>query len=166
MANKFGAALRAGGLVPASQTTNLDQLTTPCSVAIFENTSSEWMTSAQGCFTQSMIVTTIYATLGMDAVVDAVKDCKIRAIVCNKINVGKLMGRIKEMPTLKFIIYTNDMVAPDDATAVPSGSNGVTVIKFEDFVESGDIAKVRPSEERRTAGAKRQQKHYTTYPYN
>ena len=26
--------------------------------------------------------------------------------------------------------------------------------------------KVRPGEERRTAGAKRQQKHYTAYPYN
>ena len=145
MAHKFGAALRESGLVPAAETTNLKQLTTPCSVAIFENTSAEWMISAQGCFTQSMIVTTIYATLGMDAVIDAVKDCKIRAIVCNKINVGKLMAKTKEMPTLKYIIYTNDMVAPDDTTAVPASANGVNVITFEDFVNSGDVAKYTPT---------------------
>ena len=75
--------------------------------------------AAQGAFTQSIIVTTIYATLGMDAVIDAVQECKISAILCNKINVKILMERIKEMPTLKHIIYTNDLVAPDSTDSVP-----------------------------------------------
>jgi long-subunit acyl-CoA synthetase (AMP-forming) len=81
----------------------------------------------------------------MDAVIDAVKDCKIRAIVCNKINVGKLMAKIKDMPTLKYIIYTNDMVAPDDKTVVPAGAGGVSVVTFEDFVNGGDVAKYPPT---------------------
>ena len=37
-AHKFGAALRATGVVPAPDTTTLKQISTPCSLAIFENT--------------------------------------------------------------------------------------------------------------------------------
>ena len=77
------------------------------------------MIAAQGCFTQSAIVTTIYATLGIDAVIDAVQECKISVMICNKINVGKLVERISEMPTLKTIVFTNDMVAQDDSTKIP-----------------------------------------------
>ncbi|GMI05592.1 hypothetical protein TrRE_jg1059 [Triparma retinervis] len=139
MANKFGAALRHKGLEPAPSTTNLKQLKTPCSLAIFENTCSEWMISAQGCFTQSIIVTTIYATLGMEAVIDAVKDCNIRALLCNKKDVKKIMDRIKEMPSLKVIIYTEDMCAPGQRIAVPGGSNGVSIYAFDDFVAMGDV---------------------------
>jgi len=140
-ARKFGAALRAVGLTAAPPTTTLAQIKTSCAFGIFENTCPEWMIAAQGCFTQSNIVTTIYATLGMDAVVDAVQECKIGAILCNKINVGKLMERIGEMPTLKTIIYTNDMVARDDSTKVPRSSKSVKIVSFDDFVKSGDEGK-------------------------
>ncbi|GMH83283.1 hypothetical protein TL16_g09542 [Triparma laevis f. inornata] len=117
IANKFGAALRGAGMVPAPTTTTLKQLETPCSLAIFENTCAEWQIAAQGAFTQSMIVTTIYATLGIDAVIDAVQECKIRAMLCNKTSIKILMSRIKEMPTLN----------------------------FDDFVKSGDTAKFPPT---------------------
>eukprot|EP00518_Triparma_eleuthera_P004587 CAMPEP_0182457702 /NCGR_PEP_ID=MMETSP1319-20130603/3210_1 /TAXON_ID=172717 /ORGANISM="Bolidomonas pacifica, Strain RCC208" /LENGTH=760 /DNA_ID=CAMNT_0024656227 /DNA_START=42 /DNA_END=2324 /DNA_ORIENTATION=+ len=144
-ANKFGAALRGAGLVPAPSTTTLDQLKTPCSIAIFENTCAEWQIAAQGAFTQSVIVTTIYATLGMDAVIDAVQECKISAILCNKTNVKTLMSRIKEMPTLKHIIYTNDLVAPDDSTGVPAGTSKVEIVSFDDFVAGGDVVAYPPT---------------------
>mmetsp|Transcript_1425 Transcript_1425/g.2496 ORF Transcript_1425/g.2496 Transcript_1425/m.2496 type:complete len:766 (-) Transcript_1425:115-2412(-) len=145
LANKFGAGLRGVGLVPAAKTTTLKQLETPCSLAIFENTCSEWQIAAQGAFTQSMIVTTIYATLGIDAVIDAVQECKIRAMLCNKTNIKLLMSRIGEMPTLKYIIYTNDMVAPGDNTAIPADANGVKIISFKDFCDTADTAKFPPT---------------------
>uniref|UniRef100_A0A7S4IU95 AMP-dependent synthetase/ligase domain-containing protein n=1 Tax=Odontella aurita TaxID=265563 RepID=A0A7S4IU95_9STRA len=140
-AHKFGAALRASGVIPAPEKTTLDKITTPCSIAIFENTCSEWMLAAQGAFSQSAIVVTVYSTLGMDAVVDAINEVSVSAIVCNKINVGKLVGRVKDMKTLKTIIYTSDLVAPDAKIDLPSSPDGVKVISFEDFVASGDIAK-------------------------
>jgi long-chain acyl-CoA synthetase len=81
----------------------------------------------------------------MDAVIDAVKDCKIRAIVCNRNSVDTIMSKIKEMPSLKIIIYTDDMVAPNDKTkTVTKGSGDVKVFSFDDFVESGDCAKYPP----------------------
>lgn len=142
---KFGAALRKVGLVPAPQKATLDKMTTPCSLAIFENTSSEWMIAAQGAFSQSIVVTTIYATLGMNAVVDAIQDGVISAIVCNKKSVGAVVGRAKETPTLKTIIYTSDAVAKDEDVALPSAPAGVQIISFEDFVAMGDVKAFPPT---------------------
>ena len=44
-ARKFGAALRAYDLVAAKETTDLGKLTSSCSLAIFENTCAEWVSS-------------------------------------------------------------------------------------------------------------------------
>lgn len=133
---RFGAALRALGIQPAPNTTTLDQITTPCSVAIFENTCAEWMIAAQGCFSQSMVVATIYSNLGLQAVVDAVNECNITAILCNRKQIKVLLDKSSEMKGLKTIIYTNDMVA-DTSAEVPSSPN-VQVVSFDAFVESGD----------------------------
>mmetsp|Transcript_28018 Transcript_28018/g.43569 ORF Transcript_28018/g.43569 Transcript_28018/m.43569 type:complete len:721 (-) Transcript_28018:139-2301(-) len=143
-AMKFGAALRANGLVPAPKETTLAKLSTPCAFAIFENTCAEWMIAAQGCFSQSIIVTTIYATLGMDAVIDAVNDGIISAILCNKTNVKVLVSRIKEMKSLKTIIYTNDFVAPGADIEIPD-ARGVKIVSFEDFVASGSTDEYPPT---------------------
>jgi len=142
---KFGAALRAAGVVPAPEKTTLKKFTTSCSVAIFEDTCPEWMIAAQGAFTQGMIVTTIYATLGIDAVIDSVKDGLISAIVCNKKNVGMILSKISDMPTLKTIIYTSFNMAPDDVIELPKAVAGINVLSFDDFVESGDTSKFAPS---------------------
>jgi len=135
---QFGAALRKQGLTSAPEVASLEAITKPCSIAIFENTCSEWMISALGSFSQSVIVTTIYATLGMDAVIDAVQDGVIPLIVCNKRNVGALLSKIKDMPTLKTIVYTNDAIAKDEDVDVPTAPSGITVMAFEDFIKSGD----------------------------
>lgn len=142
---KFGAALRSVGLTAAPKNTTLEKLKTPCAFAIFENTCAEWMIAAQGCFSQAMIVTTIYATLGMDAVIDAVNDGVISAILCNKTNVKVLVSRIKEMKTLKTIIYTNDLIAPGDETALPAAPKGVSILSFDDFVASGSTDEFPPT---------------------
>ena len=136
--SRFGASLRSAGLVPAADKATLDQLSTSCTLAIFENTCPEWMIAALGCFSQSIIVTTVYATLGIDAVIDSVNDGKIRAILCNKRSVSLLLSRIKDMPTLKHIIYTNDMIAPGEKVDMPAAPADVKVTSFEEFVNAGD----------------------------
>jgi len=143
---KFGASLRKAGLVPAPKQATLDRITTPCSLAIFENTCGEWMVAAQGAFSQSIVVTTIYATLGMSAVVEAINDGVISAIVCNKINVEAIVGKIHEMPSLKTIIYTSDAIAKDQKVEMPAAApKGVQIVSFEDFVASGDTVAFPPT---------------------
>ncbi len=142
---KFGAALRQVGLQAAPEKATLDAITTPCSLAIFENTSYEWMVSAMGAFSQSVVVTTIYATLGMDAVVTAVQDGVISAMVCNKKDVKKVLAKSGDMKTLKTIIYTFDCVADGDVIDFGDIPNGVKVISFDDFIESGDVKAFPPT---------------------
>lgn len=135
---RFGASLRSAGLVSSPPKATLDQLTSPCTLAIFENTCPEWMIGALGAFSQSISITTVYATLGIDAVIDSINDGRIRAILCNKRSVGLLVSKIGDMPTLKHIIYTNDAIAPGEVVEVPQAPGGITVVSFEEFVEGGD----------------------------
>jgi long-chain acyl-CoA synthetase len=145
MAHKFGAACRSAGMQPAPYTTTLEAVKSPCRVAIFENTCGDWMVAAIGCFTQSITVTTVYATLGMDAVVEAVVDNSIPLIVCNKSQVKKLLEKASKMPTLTHIVYTSDLVAPDDAITLPAKQGKVKIIPFEDFCVSGDTKAYPPT---------------------
>ena len=162
---RFGASLRSAGLVSSPEKATLDQLSNPCTLAIFENTCPEWAIGeyyqsnfrislhcqrispnnscspigALGAFSQSISITTVYATLGIDAVIDSINDGRIRAILCNKRNVALIVSKIKDMPTLKHIIYTNDAIAPGEVVEVPSAPNGITLSPFEEFVEGGDV---------------------------
>ena len=145
MSVKFGAALRGAGLVPSVDVATLDKMTTPCSIAIFENTCAEWLIASFGAFSQAIIVTTVYSTLGMDAVVDAVQDGVISAMLCNKANLGVLIKRIQDMPTLKTIIYTNDCIAPDQKIDIPVPPAGIKIVAFEEFIASGDTTKYPPN---------------------
>ncbi|KAG7357318.1 AMP-forming long-chain acyl-CoA synthetase [Nitzschia inconspicua] len=142
-AYKFGAALRGiGGCVPSDANTTLDKVTKPCRIAIFENTCPEWMISALGAFSQSIGVATVYATLGIDAVTEAVVDNSISVIVCNKTNVKYLTEKCKDMPCLKVIVYTNDLISPDDTVDLPSSPpKGIQIYSFDEFVELGDTTK-------------------------
>lgn len=135
---KFGASLRAAGLVPSADKATLDQLTTSCTLAIYEDTSPEWTIGAVGAWSQGISITTVYSTLGVDAVIDAINAGNIRAILCNKTSVAFLIGRIKEMPTLKHIIYTDFMIAPGQKVDLPSPPKDVTITSFDDFVNAGD----------------------------
>ena len=141
-AYKFGAALREiGGCVPSESTTTLDKVKKPCRIAIFENTCPEWMIAALGAFSQSIGVATVYATLGIDAVTEAVVDNSIPVIVCNKTNVKYLAQKAKDMPCLKVIVYTTDLVAPDDKIDLPAPPKGMKIFSFDEFVAAGDTTK-------------------------
>eukprot|EP00980_Cylindrotheca_fusiformis_P023318 scaffold10345_cov158-Cylindrotheca_fusiformis.AAC.10 len=138
---KFGAALRANGCVPSEPTTSIEKIQKPCRMAIFENTCPEWLLSCIGAFSQSIGVVTVYATLGIDSVVEAVNDNILPVMVCNKKNVKYLVDNAKKMPTLKAIVYTNDLVGKDDDTKLPEAPKGVKIFSFDEFVESGDPSK-------------------------
>ena len=159
MSYKFGAALRGemGGIVPAPSTTTLKKIEIPCRIAIFENTCIEWLIAALGATTQSITIVTVYATLGLDAVVDAINDNMCGVIVCNKSNVMKLYKQHKDglMPTLTTIIYTNDLVSKECDYELPKLDGGgkdnnkkggsLKVISFDDFIQVGDTTKYPPT---------------------
>lgn len=135
---KFGAALRDVGLQPAPTTCNTDKFDTPRSLAIFENTCSEWIIAALGAFSQSIVVTTIYATLGMDAVIDAINNGVISALLCNQANVQHVIDISAQIPTLKTIIYTSDLIPSNSPSlSLKNVPANITVISFDNFINKG-----------------------------
>lgn len=143
--HKFGAALRANGMVSAPPKTDLNVCKTPCRIAIFENTCPEWMISALGAFTQGISVVTVYATLGKDAVAEAIRDNAVPVIICNQKDVPSLVEKCRSMNCLKVIVYTKDLVGPNEIIELPAAPRGVTIISFDEFVESGNPTAYPPS---------------------
>jgi long-chain acyl-CoA synthetase len=88
---------------------------------------------------------TVYATLGVDAVVEVVTDNLIPVIVCNKKDVSKLVSRLDKMKCLTHIVYTNDLVGPDESVEIPKQNKQVKIVSFEDFVASGDTSAYPPT---------------------
>jgi long-chain acyl-CoA synthetase len=143
---KFGAALRSVGMKAAPSTTDLNQCMEPSRMAIFENTCPEWIIAAIGAFTQSMTVVTVYATLGMDAVVEAIKDNSVPLVVCNQKDVLRLLGKCAEMPTLTTIVYTTNLIGRNESIpCFPNAPKNVRIFSFDAFCDSGNIQGYPPT---------------------
>jgi long-chain acyl-CoA synthetase len=102
--------------------------------------------SQTGSLSHSPITfSTVYATLGVDAVVEVVMDNLIPVLVCNKKDVSKLVSKIGQMKCLTHIVYTNDLVGPDEVVEMPADNKEVKVVSFEEFVKSGDTKAFPPT---------------------
>merc|ERR1719456_497066 len=86
----FGRALRKIGMEPIPQGTDLEQTTAPHTMLIFEETCATWTTALIGATGQSIAVATSYATLGVQAVVEAVNECNVSVMVLNRKDVEKV----------------------------------------------------------------------------
>jgi len=131
----FGSGLRELGLQPLPAGMSFEQVQGPHSILIFEDTCAEWMTALVGASSQSIITATSYATLGVQAVVDAITECNVNAVVCNKKKALEL-GKIAP-PCLKHIIYTHrECDVTQQAEALPAAS-GVQFIYYEHVIGLG-----------------------------
>ncbi|KAF4666746.1 Long-chain-fatty-acid--CoA ligase 3 [Perkinsus chesapeaki] len=135
----FGAFLRSIGNTPQPADVEIEAIQGPHSLVIYEDTCAEWAQAAFGTWSQNMIVTTVYGTLGPDSVAQAIQEGNGTTVFCNRKNVSKLIEYSKEMPTLKHIIYTNEAVPADEASKPLSGfeSSGITVHSFDDALKIG-----------------------------
>eukprot|EP00613_Pedinella_sp_CCMP2098_P016055 CAMPEP_0171768080 /NCGR_PEP_ID=MMETSP0991-20121206/52193_1 /TAXON_ID=483369 /ORGANISM="non described non described, Strain CCMP2098" /LENGTH=327 /DNA_ID=CAMNT_0012372975 /DNA_START=41 /DNA_END=1020 /DNA_ORIENTATION=+ len=111
LAHAFGCALRKCGLEPQPSSDDVDHN----GVLIYDETSADWMVCMQGAMSQDVVVATAYATLGMDAVVKAVKQGAVNAIVCNRKAVPNVLKFVKDMPSLKLIVYTDALCTPEES---------------------------------------------------
>lgn len=101
-------------------------------VALYEDTRWEWITTMFGLWTQRMVGVTVYANLGQDALVYALKEADCSAVLCNGKNVPTLLQLMKESDMMegKAIIYLDDL---------PAGVNseGHKLYSWKEVVERG-----------------------------
>ena len=114
-ADAFGAALVSAeiGMKPVPRGKNVEDLTGPHTLLLFEDTCADWMTCALGALSQSLVVATSYATLGIDSVGSAIRESSVTTVVTNRRKVQDVAKLKSTCKTLKTIIYTEFHVQPE-----------------------------------------------------
>ncbi|KAH9598916.1 AMP-dependent synthetase/ligase [Trypanosoma melophagium] len=101
-------------------------------VAIYEDTRWEWFCTAHAIWACQMVATTVYANLGDDALVYALKESQCSAIVCNGKNVKKIISLNKSHGLDDTIIlYLDDLPEGTDTT-------GFKVYRWNDVMNKGE----------------------------
>lgn len=133
----FGSGLSALGLRPQPPTMDagaLERSAGPHCILVYEDTSAEWMTATLGAHSQSLVVATSYATLGMHSVIESLNEVHAKAIVCNIKEVEKVAkacyGRCRDLET---IIYTNN----NSFGIAPPAISGFKLFSIEQVIDMG-----------------------------
>ncbi|KAK7194842.1 long-chain-fatty-acid-CoA ligase [Novymonas esmeraldas] len=117
----FGRGLIALGL--AAQAT----------VTLYEETRWEWLVSVYGAWTQHMVVATVYANLGEDALRHALRETCSDAVVCNGAQIG-VLAALLAAEGLRPVLITLDEVPAGAAT------HGLQVVSWTEVVARGQGA--------------------------
>jgi len=131
-AANFGAGLCALGCVPQPPNKDYEDLTGPHTILLWEDTCADWMTALIGAGGQSIAVATSYATLGIDAVAEALNNSQCPVIVCNFAKIAECAALKSKCPSLTTVIYTTNLVsAAELAKGVPP-CPGLKVLSFDE----------------------------------
>jgi long-chain acyl-CoA synthetase len=144
MSLDFGLGLRCCGLAP-QRDADYDANSGLCSLCIFENTCPGWLIAALGCFSQSLCVTTVYATLGLHAVVSVVNEGKLKVIMCNQTVAHELAALKSEMPSLTHLILSDDGVAANTPSPSKVEVEGLRVLNYEEVLRMGRTRRGEPA---------------------
>ena len=104
-------------------------------VALYAETKAEWLLSMHGCFRHGLVCSTVYATLGEEALVYGLKQCETRVVVADhkllktlaKV-LHQLEGRLTHVVTLG---------TPDGGSLGALEGAGVKVRSFNELVDDG-----------------------------
>ncbi|XP_017797375.1 PREDICTED: long-chain-fatty-acid--CoA ligase 4 isoform X1 [Habropoda laboriosa] len=119
-------------------------------IVIFAETRAEWMIAAYGCFKQNLIVVTIYATLGDEAIAHGINDTEVDTVITSHDLLPKFKRLLGMAQNVKTIIYMEDQLKPTDTTGY---KDGVKLIPFSEVIKKGNssTAPLEPPQSNDTA---------------
>ncbi|CAH0726249.1 unnamed protein product, partial [Brenthis ino] len=121
-ARAFGAGLRALGCAPRRN------------VVMFAETRAEWMLAAHGCFTQSIPVVTIYATLGDEAIAHGINETDVSTVITTHELLPKFKKILAKTPNVDTIIYMED---PLKTTSKDGYKDGIKIVAYKEVLQLG-----------------------------
>ncbi|KAI8612947.1 long-chain-fatty-acid-CoA-ligase [Chytriomyces sp. MP71] len=101
LTHAYASGYRALGLRPG------DKLT------IYADTSRDWLLTAISCITQSITITTAYATLGEEGLTYSLNECEISTVFTNSELLPMLLKVVSSVKSLKNVVYNG---SADEAT--------------------------------------------------
>lgn len=103
-------------------------------IAIYAETKAEWMMSALGAFSQSIIVSTLYTNLGDEAVCHGINETQVSVVITTTALLPKFNTMLNSCPHVKHIIVIEDQIAE---TCYEYFKDRVEVVSFYDVVKMG-----------------------------
>merc|ERR1712013_844850 len=103
-------------------------------IAIYAETKAEWILSALGAFSQSIIVSTLYTNLGDEAVCHGINEAEVSVIITTTALLPKFKTMLSCCPHIKHIIVIEDQISE---TCYEELRERVEVVSFYDVVKMG-----------------------------
>jgi len=122
ISNNFGKGLRVLGQEPKA------------TIAIYAETRAEWIMSALGAFSQSIIVSTVYTNLGDDAVTHALKETDVNIVITSHELLPKFKKMLQACSSITHVIFMEDQLFPTDKAGF---KDGVEILPFKSVVKMG-----------------------------
>eukprot|EP00091_Calanus_sinicus_P002707 TRINITY_DN12796_c0_g1_i2.p2 TRINITY_DN12796_c0_g1~~TRINITY_DN12796_c0_g1_i2.p2 ORF type:complete len:308 (-),score=94.80 TRINITY_DN12796_c0_g1_i2:980-1867(-) len=122
ISTQFGSGLRKLGQEPKMP------------IAIYAETKAEWMMSALGAFSQSIIVSTLYTNLGDESVCHGINETQVSVVITTTALLPKFNTMLNSCPHVKHIIVIEDQIAE---TCYDYFKDRVEVVSFYDVVKMG-----------------------------
>lgn len=110
---------------------------------IFADTRAEWLIAFQGCFRQNITVVTIYASLGLDALVYSLNETQVSTLICDPKQLKTLAEISSKITTIKNVIYFEDGETTNDLGI--SGTSNWKVSSFSEVEKLGENSPLPPS---------------------
>ena len=135
ISKQFGAGLRELGVKPQD------------AIAIYAVTRAEWLVSAFGAFSQSIVVSTLYTNLGDEAIMHGLNETGVSLVVTSHELLPKFKNMLPHCPNIKTIIVMEDQIFPTDTTGYQAE---VEILPFQSVVDLGrgsGVESVPPSAE-------------------
>ncbi|XP_038972894.1 long chain acyl-CoA synthetase 8-like [Phoenix dactylifera] len=102
---------------------------------IFSDTTAEWFIALQGCFRQNITVATIYASLGVDALIHSLNETQASTLICDSKQLKKLPAISSRLLSIKYVVYFEDEGA--DCSDFSDYVNHWTVLSFNEVERLG-----------------------------
>ena len=130
ISKSFGAGLRELGVKPHD------------AIAIYAETRAEWLMSAFGAFSQSIVVSTLYTNLGDEAIIHAINQTEVEIVITTHDLLPKFKAILSKTPKVACIIYIEDQIHTTDTSNYKSS---VKILGFTDVIEKGKLSQLRPT---------------------
>ncbi|KAL5004434.1 hypothetical protein ScPMuIL_017890 [Solemya velum] len=104
-------------------------------ILLFAETRAEFMITAQACFKYNFPLVTLYATLGLDAIVHGVNETEVTHVITTADLLPKFKGIVNKMQGLTHLIYMND----GRRTSVDDFPSHVKVMSMSQVEELGSL---------------------------
>lgn len=112
--------------------------------AIFADTRAEWLIAFQGCFRQNITVVTMYASLGVDALIHSLNETQVSTLICDPKQLKTLAAISSKITTIKNVIYFEDGETTNDL-GLSASTSYWKVSSFSEVEELGKNSHVPPS---------------------